>query len=68
MRFLGAEFGWGCGFWGLDLKKRSLFGSVYFFGEVSWGYVSFWAGVIPFCDCEFFELGLFHSAIANFLG
>lgn len=29
--------------------------------------MSFWAGVIPFCDCEIFELGLFHSAIASLL-
>lgn len=29
--------------------------------------MSFWAGAIPFCDCEFFELGLFHSAIASLL-
>lgn len=29
--------------------------------------MSFWAGVIPLCDCEFFELRLFHSAIASCL-
>ena len=49
------------------LKKTEPIWLRLFFVEVSWGYVSFWAGVIPFCDCEFFELRLFHSAIASSL-